>query len=358
METLHIEPHLKGFDPMNIEILDTNFQQIFFVESYESFIWTERYTSAGEFELYLHMNASYLNYIRQDNYVTVDDSETVMIIETIEIITDFEDGDHLKVTGKSIESLLNRRIIWQQTKLVGRFDLQIKRLLNENIISPSSSLSNRKISNFVYKETADPHIIGLNISIQFTGDNLYDAISELCSLYNIGFKIVVNNGNFEFSLYSGQDRSDLVEFSTSFDNLISTNYFESIENEKNVALVAGEGEGPDRRTVVIGNTSGLERKEVYVDARDLQIEEGQTESEYNDLLRERGYEKLSEQIAVQSFDGSIDYNREFFYRKDYFQGDIVKIANDYGISANARITEIVRSMDENGYEIYPTFEVI
>ena len=36
--------------------------------------------------------------------------------------------------------------------------------------------------------------------------------------------------------------------------------------------------------------------------------------------------------------------------------EAVNILNEYGMSVNARITEIIESRDENGYSMEPTFE--
>ena len=46
------------------------------------------------------------------------------------------------------------------------------------------------------------------------------------------------------------------------------------------------------------------------------------------------------------------------YGKDFFNGDIVQIANEYGHETKARILEIVRSEDKDGYTVYPTFKTI
>lgn len=48
----------------------------------------------------------------------------------------------------------------------------------------------------------------------------------------------------------------------------------------------------------------------------------------------------------------------FRYGEDFFNGDIVQIANEYGHETQARILEIVQSEDENGFSVYPTFKTI
>jgi hypothetical protein len=45
------------------------------------------------------------------------------------------------------------------------------------------------------------------------------------------------------------------------------------------------------------------------------------------------------------------------YKTDYDLGDVVKIINEYGIEAEARVTEVMESEDnENGYTIEPKYE--
>ena len=65
---------------------------------------------------------------------------------------------------------------------------------------------------------------------------------------------------------------------------------------------------------------------------------------------------MTEYISVTSFAGEIIVGISYIYKKDYNLGDIVKIKNEYGISMNARITEVLENQDESGYKMEPTFE--
>lgn len=79
---------------------------------------------------------------------------------------------------------------------------------------------------------------------------------------------------------------------------------------------------------------------------------------YSVYLLTRGYEKLAEFGAVTSFEGIIEPSTTFEYKKDYFLGDVVTVQNDYGISVDARIVEVVEVNDDNGYSVEPKFEYI
>ena len=233
---------------MDVTVLNTNLDAVSIVDVYESFIWTDRYYEYGDFELFTSMTETILSYIRQDYYLQNRESEHVMIIEKIRIASDSENGNHITVTGRSLESILDRRIVWGQKTITGNLQNGIRTLLNENVISPADST--RRISNFIFEASTDPAITSLKIDAQYTGDNLYDVINKICSERSIGFKVTLNNNKqFVFKLYAGTDRSydqsanPYVVFSPKFENIINSNYVESKSALKTVTLVGGEGEG-------------------------------------------------------------------------------------------------------------------
>lgn len=376
---------------MEATVLDESFNAIYNIDVYESLIWTERYIGYGDFELYLPMDMAYLEFLKQDYYIRLHDSEMVMIIEDIEIVTNFEDGSHLKVTGRSLESLLDRRIVWKQTRFQNKnIQEAMKQLITENIIDPT--IPERAIPNFVFEDVdwldveipsdgeTPQEVIdaiteyknSLKISKEYMGDNLYDIMLEWCQVYDIGFRISIDyqTSSFIFKFYKGTDRSfssnisdSRVVFSPSYDNLVNSNYLDSKSGYKNVTLVMGEEpEGEERIKVVVGSASSISRRELYTDARDLQRKQEDDSvldlAPYRELLRKRGREKLAENTQIQSFEGEIEAFRGFVYGRDYFIGDIAQIENEWGIRAIIRITEIIRSQDKEGYSLYPTFRVM
>lgn len=349
-------------------VLNENFEMLSSVDSYDSLIWTDRYSDAGDFEVYIAASTEAIDLFRQNYYVKYPESEHTMIIDYIEVTTDVENGNKLIVRGESLESILKRRIIWNQTVLNGDLQSQIEKLLNENIIKPSAE--NRIIDNFIFEKSTDERILSLTIDAQFTGETLYDAIKSICDDANLGFKILLNDQNqFIFSLYMGEDHSYSQDYnpyvivSKSFDNIISSDYLMSTRPIRNVALVAGEGEGSARKTIITGDNSqiGLDRRELYVDARDIssQTSEGTlSEVDYNAQLRQRGREKLAENRIQKSFDGEVDSLGEFQYYQDYFMGDIIQFEDEYGYGGRARVIEYIYSVSSSGIEFYPTLNML
>lgn len=347
---------------MNIFILNTNFEAVDVVDSYESLIWNDRYNGAGDFEIYTPFDLNILRMIKQDYYLTILESEHIMIVEGIEILSDVESGNHIRITGHSLESILNRRIVWEQTSLTGSLQGGLKTLITNAIINPS--ISDRQISNFIFEDSTDERILEMTIEREYTGDNLYNIVEEVCEVNQIGFKITLNSQNqFVFKLYMGIDRSynqidtnyPYVVFSPNYENIINSNYVDSTEVMKNITLVLGEDQGSARRSIVVGNGTGLTRRELYTDARDIRSD---SVSDYNEALRQRGLQGLIENSRTVSFEGEVEATKMFVYNTDFFMGDIIQISNEYGIEGAARVVEFVRSEDANGFKQYPTFEAI
>lgn len=349
---------------MEALVYSDSFQLLAIVDSYESFIWTERYNEYGDFELYLGANDPSIQYLQIGYYLVKRDTTRAMVIESIEYEFDAESGSHVTITGRSLESVLDRRIVWSQTVINDTIQNGIKTLLNDAIISPTNT--DRQISNFTFSESTDTSIASLTVDTQYTGENLYDVISELCKTNNIGFKIIFDdNFNFVFSLYNGVNRSyqqtenSYVIFSSTFDNLISSDYIESNSTYKNVALVGGEGEGSAQKFASSGSGTGLTRRETYVDASSISSSTDSgtiSTDEYTKLLVEKGDAALEEAKYTKTFDGEMDTKEVFVYHQDFEIGDIVEILDMYGHEATSRITEMIQSMSSSGYTTYPTFD--
>lgn len=365
---------------MEAILLNPDLESIGVIDSYKSFIWTDRYDEHGDFEIYVPISEALPNDIRKGCYLWNENSEHMMIVESIRIESDIEDGAYFLVTGRSLESLLKRRIVWN--KRVFSIDdegnepnLQngIKELFEENIINPEIEI--RKIPNFIFEESTDEKITSLTFEGEYLGDELYDVVSKLCKEKEIGFKVTLNESKqFVFKLYAGVDRSyeqtanPYVIFSPDYDNILNTNYIDSDEKLKNVTLVVGESEYNDKGEEITrvqwveGFSSGIERREIFTDATSFSTDDGYggilSAEQYQAHLRQKGIDTLMENTSVTAFDGEVDPSRMYVYGVDYFIGDIVQIANEYGQEGRAYISEFIMSCDVNGTSMYPTFQTI
>lgn len=355
---------------MDFYILDQDFNDIDIVQNAESLIWKKQYCDPGSFEIYTIASAENINLLQIGRYVVRLDDDMIGVIEKINIQTDDDGRDMLLASGRCAKSLFARRIIQPQQTFSGTVWNRMYWMIYRNAANPSAEY--RKIPGVSISDV-DPGIKGLSDQTQHTGTNLMDAVIELLAANDLGWKVTKDDAGFTVSLIAGTDRSvdqdenEPVVFSDDLDNLVSSDYEKNMTGYANVAHIAGEGEGSARVWAGIDITggqtgiSGLERYELFVDARDLQKtstdssgkETTMTDAAYMETLKARGLEKLKDTQYTESFEGEADWGT-YQYRVDYDVGDIVTIRNQFGISANIRIVAVEEIEDEDGYTVTPT----
>ena len=169
---------------------------------------------------------------------------------------------------------------------------------------------------------------------------------------------------FVFEVYEGKDRSEnqrenkRVIFSEVYRNISNTTYTTNSQNYKTHAIIFGDGTGMARTVIeatIGGEASGWERREVAVDARDIQREK-LTEEQYQAALIQRGTEKLAEYGIVECLEAVTLPEVNFKYKRDYDLGDIVTVNKKaWGVKMDKRITEIQEIYENGGFQIVPTF---
>lgn len=355
---------------MDLLVLNQSFEVIYIIDTYESVLWVDRYDTPGEFEIYTSVTEDLLKYPVPNNYLKFVDSDKLMIIEDLEITTAVEDGNHIKITGRSLESILDRRVIStvanaQDLNVSGSLQTTIKTLLTNNLISPTDTA--RIIPSFIFEESTDQNIIDLTYENQFKGVTVLEIVEQMCQARDIGFKVTLNDANqFVFKLYKGTDRSynqdvnSYVIFHPNFDNIIKADYKENNSDAKTFCYLHAtysNGSSTVDKILTKGEGEGLNRKEVYVDSS-ISKDDGVSMTDWEKQLDEDASASLSERKVKKEFDGECETQRMFTYGKDFFLGDVVQVADEYGHETPSRITEYLWSISDSGVENYPTFTAI
>ena len=343
---------------MEINILNKEFEKIAIVDNYSSLMWCKRYYDIGALDLQIEATIENINLFKQGYYITRDDDETVFIIKCIHIDTEENHDNNLIVGAVDIKSILSQRIIWNTIIFNGTVENYIRKMITENIIDPK--WTGRQISNFKLKD--ERYVKGI-ITQQCSYDNLGEKVIDLCRNYNLGWKVTLEDGVFYFDMYEGINRSinqtenNPIVFSPRYENLTSSVYDFNSTEYKNAALIGGQGEGKDRVLTSVENGAGLERFEIFVDdsSSSSNSETEITEEEYLSQLQAKGKEELAKCSITTEFEGEIVVD-SYEYKKEYDLGDIITIENEYGISVDARIVEVVETWDDTGYSIEPVFE--
>lgn len=256
---------------MDVYVLNRNFEIIGVLDNYKSFIWAKRYNEAGACDIQVKADVDSIQLLQKGNYILrSDDDEMICRIDVLELDTDVEEGNYLIVGGNDCKKLLNQRVVWQQTNFSGTAENFIRKIINENAINPTDTA--RKISNLSLGELNG---YSDKIEIQSSYDYLDEKVQEICKSYHYGYRVAFRNGKLVVEIYKGVDHSfnqnvnDFVVFSPDFENISTTKYSTDSTNYRSIALICGEGEGASRTktTLDLTSASGLERYELYVDAK-------------------------------------------------------------------------------------------
>jgi len=335
---------------------DLNFQGI--IENFFSLRWVRRYSKCGEFELHCSLTSETLNLLQRSNVIWKKDDLEAGYVEYRNLKQDAEGKEVLVIKGKFLTGYLNRRIIWGIENLNTTAELAIRGLVNNHAINPTDTdrtidlLTLGSIKNYTQ-----------SVNYQTSYSNLLDEVESIANANELGIRTLIDiqNKQMIFDIYEGTNRTAGQSvnapaiFSKEFENILEQEYTDSLNNYRNVVLVAGEGEGAARELVTVGQGIGLDRFELFVDAKDLQSTDGDTTipiEQYREMLVDRGKSKLAETKEIKTFESKINLNSNLKYKEDFDLGDIVTCTSKrWNVTVDTRITEVEEVYEESGFSV-------
>lgn len=405
---------------MQVYILDAEYNRAGVIDEAESVLWVKKYNDIGESEIYIPCNAEYLDLLKRGHYLFRYDDDMVCKIMKRDIETDVENGDYLIVPATDLCTILSGRIVRWQVVYTGTVAGFVEKVLTDNVINPAQPA--RQIPRFRFElDTSNGATFTEEIKVSTFAEDLLQLIITTCKTYNYGFRLTydIDAGELVFRLYRGKNKAlptgaEYVEFSPQYANILSSHYSEDESNLKNVVYVSYKSADGSVHLLSVyrGMDEGLPeptgeaRREIFVDgtgtSRDISYDEllqmfpsvaktsstdaeGKVTSTYSNggdtvatsegagdeekitvsdstyllLIRALGDNALADHVEKTEYDGTVDTIDTYEYKADYNLGDVVKVVNEHGISAEARITEIMESDDnEDGYDVEPTFEYL
>lgn len=349
-------------------IYDKDLNLVYAFSDWESLLRTYRYRNAGDFKLRIPAAPEIITACFSGFFAVFSDDKSAYLIESIDPDINHPDN-YVIVSGRDLKGLYDYRVVWKTQTVSGTAWNRMYWLLHYNAVNPAYAI--RKLPYVQELELEGNDAGDTQDRAQYTGDKLLDALTDILGSGNCGWRseLDVDAQTIRNIFYSGDDKTQAVVFNDILGNLSNIEYTYSIQDSANAALVGGEGDGAARRyqAVEIDESSGLARREMFVDARDLQSSstdaEGNTvaltESQYVSALRLRGKEKLAENQVEQAMSFEVN-DSAFVYGTHYGLGDIVTVRNykKFGIKAACRVVAVQISDDSNGHEITPEFEVV
>lgn len=357
---------------MVLEVLNQHFERINIINSYTFFQVVEGFRTVGKFEVRARLIEENIYLLdKSETYYILFDKETIGRVEKKEKSSDSENEKTIKLLGRLSNLILTKRVIDGTVKYYGKTYKLIEKLINGRLIGSSDGKRNIGLE-IVF--SGDLQNVCSEVNKQYTGGYLWDHISELLEYDRIGIKIspvmvpkyTDENGNktnvekWKCYIKSGSDRTKgnksgnaPVIFSQSLRNITRTEYEYANNEYRNVAYIAAEGQGADRKWYEkfvdeqSEEANGWERSELWIDARDISSEDGTiTESQYEELVNKRASEKFSENTKAESYSSTITPGGQYVYGEDYFLGDWVTVIDkELNLVINAQVVEVTKSLE-------------
>lgn len=314
---------------------------------YKSLRWRPMYDKIGEFEL--HTSPSLFAKVKCGQLILRPDrpKETVKV-EGIDI-----ESGNLIITGRFLTCIMEDAGI----RNIYNFDCPIEEAMRTLVKEQYG-----RVTRALPVKLAAAGGFTPTIQCQVSLKNLFTVLAAMAKAGGLGFRVYADPAvqALFFEVYEGVDRTEgqeenaRVTFSNAYFNIDDPKYQENEANYKNYAIVCGAGEGLDRTIVEVDRTSGEDRRELLVDARDLSQGE-QTEDEYKAILTQRGHDKLDEHNRIQSFEAGIKSSSQFRYTEDWNLGDIVTgRQTEWGVSMDQRVTEVEEIYENDTMTVVPT----
>lgn len=332
--------------------------------------WFElSFQNVGEFEVYCRASQANLTALQKGRYVKIPNKRFIWVITSIQYTHTAGGARMISAKGYEAKWLLHKRCILTPKELQGTITNAVYGLVSENMGEALPDSSPRKIKGFTVDTNNALVYVG---GTQAPRGNLLEFVNNLLKTYNFGSQVVFENGKLKFTIFSGEVKTNTVRFSQSLDNLLTSEYLTDDAGIATNALVVstfdetitvnGEEEkhkvdyvkevdtgktGVDRAEVVV--ESNLSTK--YEDGNGVEQETTPDSALYQGWQQQEGYNKLSEQTAIEEVSGELDIsNSRYVFDKDFFIGDMVRMQEEYfNFYANIRISKYTMKQDANGY---------
>ncbi len=344
------------------------------LDSYQSLQFGRSFHGVATFELHTNRYMHESQKIEKGDIISLDKSGTKTgIVESKEISLDQNGkvGENFIFKGTSLNGLMNRRQTVPPShtgydRITASAEEVLKHYVERNFISPDDQ--RRFMPNL---EIAPTFNRGERVEWESRYKNVADELENISIRSGLGWHVYADfrKKKYIFDVLESYDLTqgnpdgyNPVFFSPEFETVKSQEFVDSDQELRNFGYVGGEGEGAERKIISVGNSVGWDRRESFIDARDINgndEEENLTEEEVEQLLIRRGEQRLSETVTIRALESEIltpGEDSPFKYQHDFDLGDKVDVFNkSWNLKMSAPITGFLEVYEDSGFRIDATF---
>ena len=326
-----------------IHILNTRLTLLGEIAGVTSLRMCRKFREVGEFELALPLAHPMADRLERDRILCpAGQPHKAMIIERV---TRDTGAGMINVTGYMLSGLLKRRICvpplqdegaYGYDRIVADAESVMRHYVENNVVTPQSE-ARRMDCVAMEAENGMRGMKDVPWSARFEQlDELLAAIGAYC---DAGYAIVpdFHTRKLVFTYLPGRDRTGTqggarVTFGMHMGNVRGTVETRSAQQEKNAAVVGGAGEEEDRLILSVspGGETGLDRREMFVDAGSI--------SDPQEIAYE-GTRRLSQHTPIHSIEAEVLQTPSCRYGVHWDLGDLVTVTTP-DVQMRARITQV------------------
>ncbi len=311
------------------------------IDAYEAIEWTRRWRGAGAWQAAISRHATGAEALREGRFISLPRRGQHLIgrIEVIEgqLTEEGEISENWIVSGREAGAILQDRICLHATDSGTGYDEQagvtaetaMRHYVAVNAITPADPA--RAIPGLSLAEVDQGR--GGAVSARARFQSLPEILESLCLQSGLGWQIDYDftEREFVFDCREGRDRTAEILLSPRLGNCLIAGYRACLSDAPTTAIVAGQGEAAERTVVEVAPATGWARRELFVDARDLDAPE---------KLVIRGEERLAERGETTTLEVEYVPTATYRYMTDFDLGDIISAEYPGVCTMQARIVAV------------------
>ena len=253
------------------------------------------------------------------------------------------------ITGYDSRYILKRRVIknlndgdgWAMTS---KGEICMRSLIADQCGVNAETKRQLPIANTI---PAYADAIGKEYSVKEQGSNLYEVCKTIATQSEIGWRLNFNGQNLTLECYEGEDRSQLVQFSPTFDSLANGEFIDTNESFSNAVYISGKGQNSEKDLYEgeDGTPNGLDRFESWADESQMT-----NDSEYE----AKALSMLTQYGQTLQMSGNGLAKCPYIYKEQYEVGDWITVGfNDKKVVV--QILSVTERWAWNKYDINFSF---
>lgn len=319
-----------------IQLLDRTFAELGRRQHLISLEWTTEFAGPGEFRAVLPLDE--WPGLEGAHFVVNELTGQTGAIDRVRRRFDRQLGGLAEISGRMLESLLDRRVIERRKRLTGTAEEVARQLVEEFAIDYPRTIRGLSLGS----QANDYHDIDVDVE---RGQTLMEAVYPILGSRGRTFRIRREGTNLWFDIWRGKDRTAAqstnspIRIAQDAQNGLAAEYVDDYDKRYTVILVVKDQVVELTRTI-----PGEDRRELYIDGPDAS--DYLTTEGYRKALQRYGWQKLSEISAPAAL--LVAFPQEFPLKLgvDLALGDLVDLSfPTLGVENSLRLTRLTMTAE-------------